>query len=108
MSAPLVELSFPGVGTQIRVAAMVEDEVDVRTLFDKTDRLRQLTRQHADVERQAVIFERSDVLDESGSRRELVRFGVEYAAHAFQQPLPRDPVDVFAEAVVFRADRRDD
>src|SRR5215470_12376787 len=108
MSAPLVELSFPGVGTQIRVAAMVEDEFDFRALFDKTDRLRQLARQHADVESQAVIFERSDVLDESGRRRESVRFGVEYAAHAFQHPLPRDPVYVFAEVVVFRAGRRDD
>src|SRR5262245_12362002 len=108
MTAPLVELSLPDVGTQIRVAAMVEDEVDVRALFDKTDSLRQLARQHAYVERQAVIFERFDVLDESDRRRELVRFGVEYATHAFQQPLPRDPVYVFAERVVFRAGRRDD
>ena len=96
------------VGTQIRVAAVVEDELDVRALFDKIDRLRQLARRRADVKRQSVIFERSDVLDESGSRRESVRFGVEYAAHAFQQPLPRDPVHVFAEAVVFGTSRRDD
>src|SRR5262245_58034570 len=108
MSAPLVELSFPGVGTQIRIAAMVEDEFDFRALFDKTDRPRQLARRNADVKCQAVIFERSDVLDESGRRRESVRFGVEYAAHPFQQPLPRDPVYVFAEVVVFRAGRRDD
>src|SRR5262249_20839621 len=65
-------------------------------------------RRPADVERQAVTFERSDVFDESGRRRESVRLGVEYAAHAFQQPLARDPVYVFAEVVVFRAGRRDD
>src|SRR5262249_58559367 len=44
---------------------------------------------------------------ESGRRRESVRFGVEYAAHAFQQPLPRDLLYIFAEVVVFRAGRRD-
>jgi hypothetical protein len=33
---------------------------------------------------------------------------VKYAAHAFQLPLPRDPVYVFAEVVVFRPGRRDD
>ena len=35
MFAPLVELSFRGVGTQIQVAAVVEDELDVRALFDR-------------------------------------------------------------------------
>src|SRR4030095_2553376 len=80
--APSLELFLFGVGTQVRVAAMIENEVDVRTLFDQVYRPGELARQYAEVECQTVVFERFHVLDESGSGRELVRFGVENAPKA--------------------------
>ena len=84
------DLLFPRVKKlvlDVGFADMVQDELNMRTLFDKSNRIGELWMEDTDVETQSVARKDFNTTDKVGLDTEVYVFGLDEAADAFDKPI---------------------
>ena len=77
----------------VRFADMVQDELDMRTLFHEPNCIGELRVENTDVETQSVARERFDTAHKVGLNTEINAFGLDEAADTFDESVLRQFFD---------------